>query len=234
MMHKNSNLRYTSFSAVPPQDLFAERMLVARLIPYLSWRRHGIGCLQAYVKEGKDELRVHIWHPDIVRPGIEDQGDIHDHRFAMTSTILYGSIEHTEYELQDGTPVEDTFVWPWNGDVGDIYDVYQVLHARADLGARYEQVPGPLEGKNRVVRAVGASITFGQGEMYHFERGAFHRTRPHGLAVTLVHKYAQLNHKAQILAKHGTTPVHAFEPDERFDALQILADAVEALQLEVG
>ena len=34
---------------------------------WLKWRHHGLGMLQA---EFSEELRMHIWHPKLVSPGM--------------------------------------------------------------------------------------------------------------------------------------------------------------------
>jgi hypothetical protein len=78
--------------------LESTRDLVLALLPHLTWRHHGIGALQAYVREGSGvETRIHIWHPDLVRAGIRDHGDAHDHRFNLVSAVLVGELTETLY-----------------------------------------------------------------------------------------------------------------------------------------
>lgn len=55
--------------AANPSHL-ALRAAVRAAFPSLSWRHHGIGVLQAYLVEDADpEVRVHVWHPSLVKPG---------------------------------------------------------------------------------------------------------------------------------------------------------------------
>lgn len=191
----------------------------------LNWRRHGIGCLQAYVSEEIDkEVRVHVWHPDIARAGIVEHGDVHDHRFTLTSSVLIGALEHTEVEIVATTAGE--------------YRMYEVVHARADIGARYEMVPGPLYYVNkhphrdpewyRLVRRPGIIAA---GHSYRFARGAYHSSAPRGLTITLVTKTDQIDTKARIMAK--PEPVHAFELNDDFDMTYYLQDAVDALKADL-
>jgi len=188
----------------------------------LKWRRHGIGCLQAYLLEdAAQEIRVHIWHPDIARAGIAEHGDVHDHRFTLISSVLVGALEHTEVDI-----IEDP-----EGE----YRMYEVVHAREDLGARYEVVPGPLRyvmGQPnqapewyRLVRRPGI---IDAGTAYRFHRGAYHCSKPRGFTITLVTKTDQIAKKARIIAK--PEPVHAFEPDDPFDMAPYIERAVEELR----
>jgi hypothetical protein len=182
----------------------------------LQWRHAGFGALQAYIREGDArELRVHIWHPSLVREGIAESGLCHDHRFHMRSTVLAGRIEQTDFEL---TPAPD----------GE-YETWRVLHARAaqEQGGSFHADPLPTgERFNRtphthIVRA-------GQG--YSFEKFAFHETRSAAPSVTLVEKSAQEDVNARILAPAGKPIVHAFsEPLPKAMWWAPLTDAKNAL-----
>lgn len=187
------------------------RAMVRTLIPMLRWRRHGIGCIQAYVQQGNnEEYRIHIWHPKAKRDGIVDRGDIHDHRFDLTSIVLLGSIEHTEMGV-------------WGSPNGD-YDMYSVVHHRADPGARYQKI----EGRYRLNPLGGDMFP---GTTYTFDKGAFHRTRANGLAITMVKKTNQEERDARVMCYMGQEPVHAFEPLEDFDYKEVLRDAMAALSV---
>lgn len=181
----------------------------------LIWRRHGIGLLQAYIREGDDhEVRLHIWDPSIQRPGIVDHGDIHNHRFDLDSTLLYGSLQHEEF------CVSRQHVW--NTCAG--WNSYEVVHAREDMGARYKT-------KQHRISVVESKIyEFKTGDRYSFTRGAFHRTIVQDLCITLITKYNQRSEKALVLARHGTPPVHAMELDDDFDMGPVLSAALKALE----
>jgi hypothetical protein len=202
--------------SIEPRITTMRRSILGELISHdLKWRRHGIGCLQAYLSEGGlIETRIHIWDPSAIRPGILDHGDVHDHRFTLESTVLTGEIEHTEADV-----ISDE-----NGE----YRLYHVTHARADIGARYELVPGPLTELAGPVRLETRSGIIASGECYTFERGAFHRSTTHGLTVTLVCKLNQIEKKAIIVSK--PPPVHAFEKDDDFDPGPLVERAIAALR----
>lgn len=210
------------------RSIRADRALVLRLFDQLEWRRHGIGVLQAYVSEGGEaEVRVHVWHPDLLRPGIADHGDIHDHRFRLHSLILHGEIEHEEVRAELDP----------EGD----WDVHQVLHARINPTGEMkrpfaEVVPGPLSATAERVRISRAEYVFLRGEAYTFERGHFHRTVAHGLAITLVTKTEQLDRGARILSRRGGPAIPAFDPSDATapelasTAVRVLREAREALR----
>src|SRR5690348_2835579 len=91
--------------------------LIVGLWPHLSWRHAGFGALQAYIREGGErELRVHLWHPSLIKPGIEESGLCHDHRFYMRSSVLAGAILQTEFRLEP--------------DSKGYWQTSRVLHAR--------------------------------------------------------------------------------------------------------
>lgn len=162
----------------------------------LSWRHAGFGALQAYVREGgASELRVHVWHPDLVRPGIVESGLCHDHRFAMRSRVLLGAILQTEFFLEHDP------AGPW--------ETHKVLHARAAqaAGGSFHQEPVPTGNRyRRLPRAFRVPAGLG----YTFERFAFHESQCDGLTITLVEKIDQIDVNARILAPVGQPIVHAF------------------------
>jgi hypothetical protein len=164
----------------------------------LRWRHHGIGVLQAYLVEGAHEVRVHVWHPDLVVPGIEHSGQIHDHRFHLRSSVLAGSLRHVEYR------VREEHDGPWRK--------YEVLNARKGV----TDPPAPLPGKFHATR-IPDDIKAGQS--YEFPTGYFHATVVTEPCVTIVAKSNQTERQAIILAPAGAEPVHAFKnplPTEKF------------------
>lgn len=184
------------FLMTKPEHQNYSDMLVA-LWPGLKWRHAGFGALQAYIREGgENELRVHIWHPSLIKPGIEESGLCHDHRFHMRSSVLAGKIVQTEFRLL-----------PNNRD-GD-WETFRVLHAREAMarGGSFHHDPistGEYFFRESVVFEVGA------GAGYIFDKFAFHETRAEGTTVTLVEKSAQEDVNARILAPRGKPIVHAF------------------------
>jgi len=85
----------------------AMRAMALALFPQMQWRHHGIGVLQGYVAEDVEpEVRLHVWATELVKPGMAESGDIHDHRFDLLSHVLCGQVGHEEiipYESEDGT-----------------------------------------------------------------------------------------------------------------------------------
>lgn len=162
---------------------------LAHALPSLTWRHHGIGLLQAYLTETDPEVRVHIWHPSLSMPGIEESGSIHTHRFTLESHVLVGEIEHTEYHTFDDP----------RGDL----QRYEVLHARLGKTDPPTPVGGPC-----VAELHGGTIE--AGTTYHFVRGFFHKGWARSLAVTMVTKHDQIDEPAQILGPRDGNMVHAF------------------------
>lgn len=217
---------HTTKELIAPPAVLALRCAVANAIPRLAWRRHGIGMLQGYLREGEGyECRVHIWHPALVRPGIVEHGDIHNHRFDMTSIVLHGKVHHTEVHRD----------WATNGE----YGIFTCVHAREDVGARYQRQGGGLdpEASHLSLDKIYGVVT--QGFVYYFPKGAFHQSSADELTVTVVTKHNQsASMRAEVISKvrtrHGgewfeECPVHAFEADDNIDMQPVLKEAVQAL-----
>lgn len=154
--------------------------------PSPAWRWHGLGMLQ---REISDEIRVHVWHPDLVKvpPGLRR---VHDHRFDLYSLVLIGHLIDISYDVKIGPPAvvarTNTKAWwikhakiqragqPHMSKLGthpttpgDDSDVELIGDARAELRATESR------------RA---------GELYAIARGEFHESLPTGLAITLVRR----------------------------------------------
>lgn len=172
----------------------------------LEWRHHGIGLLQAYLLYANPEVRLHIWHPDLLIPGMEKSGQIHDHRFLLVSTVLVGSITHTEFNL---TPSPNGAWRKWT-----VLNARKALDARKALNASSgAEPPQPADDARYDAETFGMSID--QDEAYEFEAGEFHKSDVTELAVTLVIKRNQTERKAMILSPYDVTPVHAFDPNRQ-------------------
>lgn len=191
-------------------------MLVA-LWPLLSWRHFGAGALQAYIREGEQrELRVHLWHPELVKPGITESGLCHDHRFDMRSNVIVGAIRQTEFFIESAP----------DGD----WETYTVLHARAAMekGGSFHQ--GPVKTGERFHRE-DETVIVRAGYGYFFEKFAFHETEALGLTITLVEKLGQEPIDARILAPYNVPIVHAFSnTKDPSECKVILALGLKALE----
>jgi hypothetical protein len=190
--------------------------LLIALWPTLRWRHAGFGALQAYIREGEtNELRVHLWHPSLIKAGIEESGLCHDHRFQMRSSVLVGKIIQTEFRLEPN---------PAGG-----WQTLRVLHAREAMarGGSFHHDPMPTGDyfdRTPLVYEVGA------GCGYTFDKFAFHETRAAGVTITLVEKSGQEDVNARILAPRDTPVVHAFTGTKApAEFAQAVADGFSAL-----
>lgn len=193
----------------------------------LEWRHHGIGVLQAYASTGPylqppwatkmDELRFHIWHPDLVIPGIQENGAAHNHRFHLSSVVLLGNIDHVELKLIPKPAGK--------------YTVMQLVNARAaqETTGSFHVDPMPT-GKNFDVEEYPHCIT--KGDAYYFAAGGFHRSAPRvvpgskGYCITAVSKW-DTKGSAGLLVERGKPWRNAFGNPENLDgeAMQAHVDA---------
>lgn len=192
-------------------------LLVARFLetaPFAAWRHHGIGVLQAYVAEQTEpEVRIHVWHPDLVRPGIRESGSIHDHRFDLVSSVLVGKIRERVFET---TPDDD----------GD----WQTWHVENARSAGVERgFDGDCSPLGATMRAKILERIHYPGDQYTLARHVFHETRVDELAVTLCTMRSKRG-PARLLVPRGREPVHAFgAPASDAVIRRVLAEAHEEL-----
>lgn len=183
----------------------------------LTWRHHGIGVLQAYVSENTNpEVRIHVWHPALVRPGILASGAIHDHRFFLRSTVLVGELREELFvpgpslrqTIYDGKPGLPDFPQAPPPVAAGRYQVWNVENARsAGPEKGYDGACAPADDPAREYEVTERH--WPQGSNYALERGIFHRTNVKGLAVTICEMYNKQG-QARLLVPEGQEPVHAF------------------------
>lgn len=207
---------YTKLFTVTPSERQNYSDMLVALWPHLKWRHAGFGALQAYIREGSArEVRAHIWHPSLVKAGIEDSGLCHDHRFNMRSSVLAGMIVQTEFKLRP----DDHGGW----------ETLRVLHAREAMarGGSFHHDPKPT-GDYFDRTPVVFNVAAGHG--YTFDKFAFHETRAEGVTITLVEKSEQEEVNARILAPRGKPVVHAFtETQSPAEFAPALAEGLAAL-----
>ncbi len=174
----------------------AMRALVASVFPTLKWRHHGIGVLQAYVRENVEpEVRVHVWDPRLVRPGIVESGNIHDHRFDLESHIVHGRLFERVFDLEAHPDGE------WSS--------FHIENARsAGEEAGYDGACFLLDDEPRFTGR-GRARTHVEGTTYTLPRGVFHDTQVDALAITLCTMHDKRG-SARLLVPTGRQPVHAF------------------------
>jgi hypothetical protein len=192
--------------------------------PSPAWRWHGLGMLQ---REMSETLRVHVWHPDLVKvpPGLRR---VHDHRFDLRSLVLIGSLVDKWYDVFVGAPDANTKIW-------------SIKHAKIQKGASAKPGTHPTGGDDEPdVDLIGsaradrtATFTRRAGELYEIPRGAFHESEPTGLVITLVgrHNFAP-GVSARVLGDHAHSAIagqhHAYERDEAV-VERVLAIAARAV-----
>jgi hypothetical protein len=192
----------------------ALRATVLALFDTLEWRHHGIGMLQAYVSEQTmPEVRVHIFAPELVKVGISESGDIHDHRFDLVSHVLYGNVRHQEYEVEEDSKGE--------------WAIAALTHARLAKDTGYHGPVRALEGRYSARSQV---YTIREGYTYTFPKGRFHRSPVEGLAVSCVEKHCQSDVPARLLYPIDKPPVMAFGHSLDWSVVgPVIARAKEAL-----
>lgn len=192
-------------------------------IPLSAWRHHGIGCLQAYIREhAEPEVRIHIWHPDLVKPGIRDAGAVHNHRFDLISTVLHGQIINRRYTLY--------------ADTNPLVDVHSTDNRRwrrwAVENARSAGVEHNFDGAHKMEDALYAvrisESRLIAGELYRVWRGDYHESVVDDIAVTVCSLHEK-HGQAHLLVPDGHEPIHAFGPQDKDLIGRLVDDARQAL-----
>lgn len=163
-----------------------------------DWRAHGIGVLQKYV----DEYRVHVWHSDLLSIGLE--GGIHNHRYDLTSTLLYGELLQEEWLPEEN---KDGFWELWE-------------HSNSTDSDRN---PRKL---NKTYRLTCESVRLKAGVEYSFPAFAFHRSVPVDEICISVIERSNFSGKSQALIPKGQTPVNGLDkPATKQDIEKVLSRA---------
>lgn len=212
----------------PVGDLWTLQAMASSLIGHLTWRWSGLGLLQGYVYEyplrehqgfGRQggrrghELRIHIWSKRLMVPGIDQNGNVHNHRFKLRSTVLWGEIAHDEYDIR--------------ASESGAFSLWDFPNANADT-------PEERCAMRKLDGLYVANITSGiirAGERYTFERREYHRSYPLvDPTITLVEKLDQVDESARVLAPCDTDPVAAFGGELKPGAIMdVVLDAQEKL-----
>jgi len=159
---------------------------------------HGLGFLQVKLE---NNLRLHVWHPELPRRHCFEYSAVHDHRFGFESTILRGTqINHT-YRVDEVATANYLAT----------HDAYKHEGARLPTGNR----PWDHAGQRHVTEVDVKG--YEAGETYRMAPYQFHSTEPggDGIVVTLMRKTSIGETGATSLCEIG----HA--PDVDFDRKQM-------------
>jgi hypothetical protein len=146
----------------------------------LHWRHHGLGMLQAELSE---ELRIHIWHPNLVSEEMAWPRCVHDHRFDITSAVVLGEVIDVLCHVYESGSTLAT------GECR--IDIFEIEHAKNQ--DRLVSEKGCSTATSAKKLGSGIVMETGverqrAGQEYRIERRRFHTTRVEALAVTVVHR----------------------------------------------
>lgn len=153
----------------------------------LKWRHHGLGMLQA---EFSEELRMHIWHPKLVSPGMAWPRCVHDHRFDITSAVVVGEILDVPCVARLDQETCGTWAEARVADWERV-GIYVIKHAKNQ--DRMVDQKGCSTATSAICLGLGrlqANVTqhYATGSDYRIERRQFHTTRVERLTITIVHR----------------------------------------------
>lgn len=165
----------------------------------LKWRHHGLGMLQA---EFSEALRVHVWHPALVSPGMAWPRCVHDHRFDIASAVVVGAVRDVVPDLRPYT-VEPHPSGRWTEA-----KMYEIEHAKEQdrlvsrEGCSTATSAKLLPGRFALTRLY-ADEARAAGTSYRIPRRIFHTTEVDALAVTVVHRSNFDDKLARVLCAPG-------------------------------
>ena len=181
----------------------------------LDWRHHGVGMYQAYLHEGDEEVRIHIWAPSLVLPGFDvTNGIMHDHRFGFKSYVLHGAIYNER--------------WEGEKDPDGEWVHYACVNAREakERGGTFHETLGRADHCSWKYERSGRWHS--AGSSYCFPPREFHYSKVDELTVTLVVKTTVVDGFARILAKRGVELIHAFDHSRIVDR-QLIEQVADVL-----
>lgn len=188
----------TKIEEDPQHEMLRRHALEALKQGHLKWRHHGIGVLQAYLREGDGvEHRLHIWSRSLIKPGIDVSGDAHDHRFDMVSHVLSGSVANVEWDVA--------------ASPRGTWTTMTLVHARAAGAEKKFHAPMQPTGK-RYTRKLNVFLVY-EGQLYRFPARTFHQTLASEFAITWVEKHNQTTEPACIVHPIDIPAVPAFGHD---------------------
>lgn len=133
-------------------------------------RVHGNGFIQIDLNEDGSR-RLHVWDETVPRQ--ETATPVHDHVFAMRSSVLCGKLLHTELDALSPRP-HDT-----------ARSLYQVHTARQEEGTQNTTLQ-PTGEVVRLRQRIRKALL--PGQTYEFPAGEFHTSGHRGLTATVMEK----------------------------------------------
>ncbi|MBB4821847.1 hypothetical protein HNP29_005260 [Pseudomonas alcaligenes] len=114
---------------------------------------HPLGFASCVIREspGEPTLRVHYWPPNDRRTKNPDW-PVHTHSYALSSLVLYGSVEDIQFDMVDG----------------EEYSIYRVLYFSGDSEIC------STGRKTNILKCI--SEVRAEGEQYRVECGVFHQS----------------------------------------------------------
>lgn len=198
----------------------------------LAWRAvEGVGFIRGDIYNsnvpgaGGEQLSVHLWHPDLHEPTMEDSGMVHDHRFDFRSLVMVGAVHDTA--VVSLAPVDD------DQDAYQIHEVTLVPPVRNDeAGVRWARQTYVVTEQPQRYRLVTSHHTYRLGSTFAYPAGKFHRATVSALAVTLCWKSGQFG-GGRLLARAGRKPqlaggIERFTWDRVREIRQAAAAALDA------
>lgn len=166
-----------------------------RVLLDLHWRHHALGMLQAELSES---VRIHVWHPSLVRFPMGSPRAIHDHRFDLLSYIAIGRLVDVHYYVSLGDGALPPRKPGWINDPSEWTKskLWQIRHAKVQA---HDKSDFTALGDCHYRR--GSMRTYMEGETYRIPRQAFHTTLMPELAVTFVYRSNFGTESARVLGE---------------------------------
>lgn len=162
----------------------------------MQWRHHGLGMLQAELSE---EVRVHIWHPALVSPGMAWPRCVHDHRFDITSAVVVGEIIDVPCRVQEFPEPFACFARPPHEHRVNIYEIEHAKNQDKMVDMKGCSTASSAKLLNRGILVELEIERQRAGNEYHIDRRQFHTTRVEALAITVIHRSNFDNRLARVL-----------------------------------
>lgn len=156
---------------------------------------HGLGFIQIKMP---NDMRMHVWHPDLPRRKCFSESAIHNHRFSFRSTVLKGRQINQRVDVH-----------PTAHPVYHSHDIINHNGPRGPEGGRRSFVDGGCEIE------LGHLETYEAGESYIMDELEYHMTPNSGKVATIMEKLTEGTTHACSIIETGITF------DQGFDRYQL-------------